>query len=381
MASGNRWTWDQEKTDAFLVELKNYKRQKLGEGFEWDSDKVAMLESVRKNLGERWTDDFGKSDASVTEKPIQDMTKEEYQKYTVNLKKEKEAIAIGYRRVSNKYKTLKRTYVKDSKDGLRSGAGQLTKKYWHECHELWGGSAGTEPLGFGLESNNTLEMVDNSGELIDVEADAPKDNPEDEDSDFIASTCTNDTDSVNDGDHSRSVSPASASISCSEDEMKVTRKRKMKPVKTLIDDKRQKLQKRLTQEGKQDIILQHSQKQLDLQQTLIEELSKKDEGLESAMKSMAESAALLNKTLAEGLQFMFRGFQHSGTPMRHSVPGHLQQSFPGYRFQHPGYQGHHFHSFATTEDPISSTANPRVERNGHSSTEISYINYDNHTQT
>ena len=50
------------------MELKNYKRQRLGEGFEWDSDKVAMLESVRKNLGERWTDDFGKSDASDTEK-------------------------------------------------------------------------------------------------------------------------------------------------------------------------------------------------------------------------------------------------------------------------------------------------------------------------
>lgn len=131
----------------------------------------------------------------------------------------------------------------------------------------------------------------------------------------------------------------------------------MKPIKTLIIDKRHKLQKRLTQEGKQDIILQHSHNQLDLQQALIEGLSKKDEGLESAMKSMAESAALLNKTLAEGLQFMFRGFQHSGTPMGHSVPGHLQQSFPGYRFQHPGYQGHHFHSFATTEDqfPLQQT--------------------------
>ena len=36
-----------------------------------------------------------------------------HQKYTVNLKKEKEAIAIAYRRVSNKYNTLQRTYVKD----------------------------------------------------------------------------------------------------------------------------------------------------------------------------------------------------------------------------------------------------------------------------
>ena len=80
MASSNRWTGDEEKADAFLMELKNYKRQRLGEGFEWDSDKVAMLESVRKNLSERWIDDFVKSAVSDTEKPIQEMTKEEYQK-------------------------------------------------------------------------------------------------------------------------------------------------------------------------------------------------------------------------------------------------------------------------------------------------------------
>ena len=130
MANGDRLTWDERKTDDFLVELQNYKRQKLGEGVEWDSGKVALLESVRKNLGDRWTDHFRKSDASDTEKPIQEMRKEEYQRSTENLEKKEEAIAIGYRRVSKKYKILKRFYVKDSKVGLRSGAGQPTKKYW-----------------------------------------------------------------------------------------------------------------------------------------------------------------------------------------------------------------------------------------------------------
>ena len=61
-------------------------RQKLGEGAEWDSGKVALLESVSENLGDRWTDHFGKNDASDTEKPIQEMRKEEYQRYTENLK-------------------------------------------------------------------------------------------------------------------------------------------------------------------------------------------------------------------------------------------------------------------------------------------------------
>ena len=53
------------------------------------------MESVRKNLGGRWTDHFGKSDASDTEKPIQEVRKEEYQRNTESLKKKEEAIAIG----------------------------------------------------------------------------------------------------------------------------------------------------------------------------------------------------------------------------------------------------------------------------------------------
>ena len=62
------------------------RRQKLGEGVEWDSSNVALLDSVSKNLGDGWTDEIGKSDASDTEKPIQEMRKEEYQRYTDNLK-------------------------------------------------------------------------------------------------------------------------------------------------------------------------------------------------------------------------------------------------------------------------------------------------------
>ena len=46
------WTWDDEKTDAFLSAVRNYKRQKRGEGIEWDSDKVLLWEHIRMSLGE-----------------------------------------------------------------------------------------------------------------------------------------------------------------------------------------------------------------------------------------------------------------------------------------------------------------------------------------
>lgn len=90
---------------------------------------------------------------------------------------------------------------------------------------------------------------------------------------------------------SRSVSPVPticSTTSQSEDEEKVRRKRPKQSTKTLIDKKREKLQKKLTQEGKQDILIEHSQKQLEFQQAIVEGLTKKDDGVEAALKSMAE---------------------------------------------------------------------------------------------
>ena len=58
MVSVNQWSSDEEKKRRFLVELKNCKRQKLSEGVERDLENVALLESVKMNLGGRWIDEF-----------------------------------------------------------------------------------------------------------------------------------------------------------------------------------------------------------------------------------------------------------------------------------------------------------------------------------
>ena len=367
----DRWTWNEEKTDAFLFAVKNYKRQKLGEGFEWDSDKVVLLEYVRKKLGERWPAEFGRSEAPIPDKPFQDMTKEEYKEFTEVATRVKEVISVGYRRVYNKYKTLKRTYIKDCKDGLRSGSGQLTKKYWHECHELWGGSASTEPLNFGIESSSedicTSAAVDTNMELSkEISENNEHGLAGSENSQLSIDTDNNSVCDVN-SDWSASISPVPCS-SHSEDEKVVDTKRKKtkQTTKTLIDNKRVKLQKRMTQEGKQDIMLQHSQRQLDLQETIVKELSKKDDGLESAMKSMAESAALLNRTLAQGMQFMFQGFQQPGPPV--SQPQFMVPQFAPRPAQ-----------FQVNEMPVFQAPQRQPftrEVNHVDSTDFNFINYD-----
>ena len=50
---------------------------------------------------------------------------------------------------------------------------------------------------------------------------------------------------------------------------KSSRKRPQKSTKTFVDNKREKLYKKRTQEGKQDILLQDLQRQLELQQAIV----------------------------------------------------------------------------------------------------------------
>ena len=45
---------------------------------------MALLESVRKNLAERWPEDFEKGEVSNLETPIQEMAKDEYRRYAEN---------------------------------------------------------------------------------------------------------------------------------------------------------------------------------------------------------------------------------------------------------------------------------------------------------
>ena len=190
---------------------------------------------------------------------------------------------------------LKQVYNNDCKENLRCGSVQLNKKYWHECHELLagGGSAGTEPLDFGMEtlSTETAQLETETRSFYKDETPEISVNIQDD----------------SDDDDSRSVSPApsvSSNTCCSEGGAKSSRKRAQKSTKPFVDNKREKVQKKLTQEGKQ--------RQLEPQQAMMEGLTRKDDGLEAAMKSMAESSALLNKTLATGLQFMFSAMKPPG---------------------------------------------------------------------
>ena len=60
-----------------------FKRQMLGEGMEWDFDKVVMREHIRVSMANEYPEDFGTPAMTEPDKNIDHMTKEEYQKYVL----------------------------------------------------------------------------------------------------------------------------------------------------------------------------------------------------------------------------------------------------------------------------------------------------------
>ena len=78
-----RWTWDDEKTVAFLLAVRKYKCQK---GIEWDSEIVLLWEHIRKSHGEKWKTDFGKAEPLSPMTPLREMTKDEYLSYVQEIK-------------------------------------------------------------------------------------------------------------------------------------------------------------------------------------------------------------------------------------------------------------------------------------------------------
>ena len=90
----------------------------LGEGMEWDSDtvvvqKIVVQEHLWVKMANEYPNDFCKPAVTEPNENIDDTTKEEYQKYALSLKAEKESIRLESSQISNELKSLKQSYVKD----------------------------------------------------------------------------------------------------------------------------------------------------------------------------------------------------------------------------------------------------------------------------
>ena len=152
--SVKKWSWSPTMVESIIDSLKQYKSLCEFNATDFNADKVKLHEKVRQMMAGKYASKnyFGPVEKTVAEKPVKEMSKEEYKAYKAVHDKKAEMIRKGYNRTKEKVKNIRQDYSKAVVSGTRSGSGKIVIEHYDDLATIWGGSPSTEPLAFGVET-------------------------------------------------------------------------------------------------------------------------------------------------------------------------------------------------------------------------------------
>ena len=156
-------SWAPERVELLLKYLKEYKVTCDFNGKDFEQDLSAMYTEIRRCLAVDFCDEFGPENPTEPEKPLKEMTSEEYQDYKKRLDKEQVLIKKGYDRVKEKIRNVRQDFRAAVNKGTRSGSGRIVQENYELLSEIWGGSPATTSLSFGIDGETIGDEDDTSG--------------------------------------------------------------------------------------------------------------------------------------------------------------------------------------------------------------------------
>lgn len=174
-----------------------------------------------------------------------------------------------------KVKEIRQNFSKAVVSGSRSGSGKIVYEFYDKRITLWGSSARTEPLSYGVGGVDLVEDTETTGGPL-----------EDEEVQSL--------DSENAGS-SASSSELGTSSSNENDSVTHTRKRKVNCVPKLIDSKRKHLEKELSAAQRDELLIKEATEdglfQKDLAEAMRESTESFSQSIESVSKAMTNLGA------------------------------------------------------------------------------------------
>ena len=86
----------------------------------------------------------------ITTSLTREVSDEELKNIKATVKKQREMVNRGRNRIQEKAKDIRQNYSMAVVNGTRSGSGKNTYEHFEKLASIWGGSASTEPLSFGI---------------------------------------------------------------------------------------------------------------------------------------------------------------------------------------------------------------------------------------
>ena len=238
---------------------------------DFNADKVKQYEAVRQAMAEVYSDKpdfFGP--VSLTEICREDAEDQEKKMEIVKRQKtEQDLIKRGYNRIHEKLKEIQKQFSDAVTTGSKSGSGKIVLEFFDQLTLIWGGSPSTNPLPFGIYSDQTNEgkangsngSTDNSGE--------------EEETEFVTLSSTSSSDKATDDYLASADSPVGAPV----EPEAVGRKRKYatNPAPRLIDKKRKHVERRLSAAQGDQLLLNESKEDAQFKRDMAEAIRQSNE--------------------------------------------------------------------------------------------------------
>ena len=189
--------WDTAMIEHLIDCLLEYKSSMTYKNLDFDADKPMQYKELRLLLASIYKEDvslFGPLAPTRLPGNFDQLSKEEKAKAKLLTKKGKEPIDKGTKRIMEKVKEIRQNFAKAVVAGSRSGSGKIVYEFYNKLILIWGGSANTKPLPYGVNADDFLEenstVNDNSlltYDEIDQEIQLLYGNEEDDDGEKMVS--------------------------------------------------------------------------------------------------------------------------------------------------------------------------------------------------
>ena len=188
-----------------------------------------------------------------------------------------------------KVKEIRQNFWKAVVSGSRSSSGKIVYEFYDKLITLWGGSAGTEPLSYGVGGVDLVEDTEATGGPLEDEEIQSLD--------------------LENAGLSASSSELGTSSSNEIDSVTHTRKQKVNCVPKLIDSKRKHLEKKLTAAQRDELLIKEAKEDGLFRKELAEAMQESTESFSRSIESVSKAMTDLGAGVCRSIEMLSQALQ------------------------------------------------------------------------
>ena len=342
-SKAKQFRWDDGMVESLIKCLQAYKSEMEYKNVDFDGDRPAQYTWVRQEMATLYDEDssiFGPVFISPPIIPFSTMSKEEKEEYTKQNKAENELVKKGYSRIKEKIKDIRQNFSQAVTNGRRSGSGKIVFEHYDELIVIWGGSAATKPLEFGVTSDD-FQGTEQETQESSMNTLANEEYLEDENTNGKINKLTT-LDQHDMTELCLDIDQPGNSIEVTQ-AAKVAEKRKIvNQIPLLIDNKRKHLEKTLSAAQRDKLLLIEAREDSTFRKNLAEATKQSTELFSNALKDVSNSIVQVGNGISRSMEMMSQAimaqvmansqprpfnqnhfYQHS--EMSHLAPSHVFQ--------------------------------------------------------